>query len=154
MVGVVAVQGGQVERGGEAGLAVGEEVLEALVRLRGGAEARELAHRPHLAAVPRGVDAASVRVLPRQAEVALGIKAGDVSGVASGSTGAPETVVQSFFHGGVPARAFSYAFFQRSRPPRSPGEPSDRDPSRGPSSYLRGEDSRSPGDSQADPKAA
>ncbi len=43
-------------------------------------------------------------------------KPGCVSGAASGSTGAPETVVQSFFQGGDFARDVSDAFFQRARP--------------------------------------
>jgi hypothetical protein len=58
MVGVVAHQRGHVEGRREAGLAVLEQVAEALVRLLGGAEARELAHRPELPPVHRRVDAA------------------------------------------------------------------------------------------------
>ena len=48
----------------------GEQVLEALVRLLGRAEAGEHAHRPELAAVHRRLDAAGERVLPGQPEVA------------------------------------------------------------------------------------
>ena len=48
-VGVVAHQRRHVERGAQAGLAVVEQVAEALVGLLGGAEAGELAHRPQAA---------------------------------------------------------------------------------------------------------
>ncbi len=61
VVGVVAHQGRHVEGGREPGLAVLEEVAEAHVRLLGRAEAGELAHRPELPAVHRGVDPARVR---------------------------------------------------------------------------------------------
>ena len=66
MVGVMAHQRRHVERGREAGLAVLEQVVEALVGLRGGAEARELAHRPQPAAVHRRVDPARERILAGQ----------------------------------------------------------------------------------------
>ena len=55
VVGVVAHQGRHVEGGREPGLAVVEQVVEALVGLLGGAEAGELAHRPEPAPVHRGV---------------------------------------------------------------------------------------------------
>ena len=48
-----------------------EQVAEARVRLLGGAEARELPHRPEPAAVHRRVDAARERIRARVAEVAL-----------------------------------------------------------------------------------
>ena len=68
VVRVVAVEGRQVEGDGEAGLPLGEQVLEALVGVRRGAEAGELAHRPELAAIAGGVDAARVGVLAGDAE--------------------------------------------------------------------------------------
>src|SRR5207302_545770 len=71
MVGVVAHERGHVEGGREAGLAVLQEVVEALVRLLGGAEARELAHRPQLAAVHRRIDPAGERIDAGVAEVAV-----------------------------------------------------------------------------------
>ena len=71
VVGVVAHQRRHVEGGREAGLAVVEQVAEALVRLLGGAEAGELAHRPEPAAVHRRVDAARERVRAGVAEVAV-----------------------------------------------------------------------------------
>ena len=71
VVGVEAHQRRHVERGREAGLPVLEQVVEALVRLLGRAEAGELAHRPQAPAVHRRVDAARERVLAREAEVAL-----------------------------------------------------------------------------------
>ena len=64
-VGVVAHQRRHVERGREPGLPVLEQVAEALVRLRRGAEAGELAHRPEPAAVHRRVDAARERIRRR-----------------------------------------------------------------------------------------
>ena len=71
MVGVVAHQRRHVEGGREAGLAVVEQVAEALVRLDRRAEAGELAHRPELAAVHRRIDAARERVDARVAEIAV-----------------------------------------------------------------------------------
>ncbi len=72
VVGVVAHQRGHVEGGGEAGLAVLEQVAEALVRLLARAEAGELAHRPQAAAVHRGVDAAGERVGAGEPDGVLG----------------------------------------------------------------------------------
>ena len=63
-VGVLAHQRRHVERDGETGLAVGEQVLVAPVGLLRGREARELAHRPQPPAVSGRVDAARVRELP------------------------------------------------------------------------------------------
>ena len=71
MVGVVAHQRRHVERGREPRLAVLEQITEALVRLRRGAEARELAHRPELAAIHRRIDTARERMHTRIAEVAV-----------------------------------------------------------------------------------
>ena len=71
MVRVVAHQRRHVERRRETRLAVLEQIAEALVRLRRGAEARELAHRPELAAVHRGIDTARERMHTRIAEVAV-----------------------------------------------------------------------------------
>ncbi len=71
VVGVVAHQRRHVEGRREARLPVVEQVAEALVRLLGGAEAGELAHRPELPAVHRRVDAARERIDARVAEVAV-----------------------------------------------------------------------------------
>ncbi len=60
------------------GLAVVEQVAEALVGLLGRPEARELAHRPQPPPVHRRVDAARVGVLAGEPEVALGIPVGEV----------------------------------------------------------------------------
>ena len=60
VVGVVAHQRRQIERGGEAGLALCEQIAKALVGVFGGAEAGELAHGPEAAAIHRGVNAAGV----------------------------------------------------------------------------------------------
>jgi hypothetical protein len=62
VVGVVAHERRHVERGAQAGLAVVEQVAEALVRLLGGAEAGELAHRPQATAVHARVHAARERI--------------------------------------------------------------------------------------------
>ena len=71
MVGVVAHQRREVEGDGESGLPVREQELVALVRLARAAEAGELAHRPELAAIAGGMDAARVRIRARHAEVRL-----------------------------------------------------------------------------------
>ena len=71
VVRVVAHQGGHVEGGREAGLAVLEQVAEPPVGLLGGAEAGELAHRPGPAAVHRLVDAAGERVAAGITQVAV-----------------------------------------------------------------------------------
>ena len=62
-VGVVAHLRRQVEGDREAGLALLEQVVVALVRLRGRAEAGVLPHRPEAPAVHRRMDAARERVL-------------------------------------------------------------------------------------------
>ena len=72
VVGVVAHQRGHVERGRQAGLAVVEQVAEALVGLLAGAKARELAHRPQPPAVHRLVDPARERVRAGRADRVLG----------------------------------------------------------------------------------
>jgi hypothetical protein len=70
---VVAHQRRHVEGRREAGLAVLEQVAEALVRLFGGAEAGELPHRPEPASVHRRVDAAGEREDAGVSEVAVGV---------------------------------------------------------------------------------
>ena len=65
IVGVVADLGREVEGDGEAGRAALEQVAVAPVGLGRGAEPRVLAHRPELAAVAAGVEAAGERVLAR-----------------------------------------------------------------------------------------
>ena len=79
--GVVAHLRRQVEGDRQPGLAVGEQVPEALVGLGGGREAGVLAHRPEAAAVHRGLDAAGERELAGPPEVAVLVEAGDVGGV-------------------------------------------------------------------------
>ncbi len=71
VIGVVAHQSGQIESGGEASLTLRKEIAEALVGVFGGPESRELAHGPEPAAVHRRMDAACVRRLAREAEVAV-----------------------------------------------------------------------------------
>jgi len=63
VIGVVAHQRGHVERRRQPRLPVVEQVVEALVGLLDRAEAGELAHRPELAPVHRGVGAAGEGVL-------------------------------------------------------------------------------------------
>ena len=77
-VGVVAHLGRQVEGDRQPGLALVEEVAEALVGLLGGREAGVLAHRPEAAAVHRRLDATGERVLPGPPEVAILVEVGGV----------------------------------------------------------------------------
>src|SRR5262249_52042397 len=78
IVGVEAHEGGQIERGGEAGLAFVEQELEALVGLPGGAESGELPHGPEPRAIHGRMYAARERVLPRIAELGLRIEVGEM----------------------------------------------------------------------------
>ena len=73
VIGVVAHLRRQIERGGEPGLAGGEQLPKARVGLLGGAEPGVLPHGPEPADVHRGVDAAGEGKLARTAEVAGGI---------------------------------------------------------------------------------
>ena len=54
--------------------------MEALIRVSRGAEPGELTHRPETSAVHRGLDAARVRELAGEPEVAVGIKAFEIVG--------------------------------------------------------------------------
>ena len=78
MVGVVPHQGREIERHRETGLPMVEQKLVAPVRVLGAPEPRELTHRPQLAAVHGGVDAAGERVLTRHAEPAAWLEAGQI----------------------------------------------------------------------------
>ncbi len=73
MVGVVAHQRGKIKGGGETGLALREQITEALVGVRGGAESRELAHGPQASAMHGGMNAASVGRLAGEAKIACRI---------------------------------------------------------------------------------
>ena len=95
VVRVVAHQRRHVERGREPGLAVLEQVAEALVRLLRGAEAGELPHRPELAAVHRRIDAAREREDARVAEVAVVVDSTPCRASTSGSLSSPEIVEKS-----------------------------------------------------------
>src|SRR5690606_20302289 len=66
VVAVVSHQRREIERDRQAGLAALEEELVACVGVLGCPEAGELAHGPEAPAVHRGMDAARVRVFPRQ----------------------------------------------------------------------------------------
>ena len=68
VVGVVAHQGGEIEGDGETRGSVPEQELVAPVGLVRRPESGELAHRPQLAAVSRGMDAAGERKRPRHLE--------------------------------------------------------------------------------------
>ena len=74
-VGVVAHLGRQVEGHREPGLALLQQVAEALVGVGRGGEAGVLAHRPQAAAVHRGLDTARERELPRAPQVACLVEA-------------------------------------------------------------------------------
>src|ERR1700693_4145290 len=65
VVGVVTHECGEIEGGGEAGLALREKITETRVGVFGGAEAWSLAHGPQAAAVHGGVNAAGVGRLAR-----------------------------------------------------------------------------------------
>ncbi len=90
MVGVVAHQRGHVERRGEPGLPVVEQIAEALVGLRRGPEAGELAHRPQPSPVHRAVHAARIRELAGEPDRSSG--SGRSASVYSGLIGSPEIV--------------------------------------------------------------
>ena len=75
---VVAHLGRQVERDRQAGLALVQQVAEALVGLLGRGEPGVLAHRPEAAAVHRRLDAPGERVLAGPPEVPGLVEAGDV----------------------------------------------------------------------------
>ena len=78
MIRVVAHQCGQVESGGEAGLALREQIAEAGVGVFRRAEAGELAHGPEARAVHGGVNAARVRRNAGEAQGARGVPAGEI----------------------------------------------------------------------------
>ena len=75
---VVTHQRRHIERDREPVLALREQKMIALVGLLGVAKARELAHRPKPVAVHAGVDAARVRILARQREIAREVEIGNV----------------------------------------------------------------------------
>ncbi len=77
VVGVIPHLGGQVEGDAQPAGAGRDELVVALVGLLGRAEAGVLAHRPRPAGVHGRVDPAGVGVLPRLAELALGVPAGE-----------------------------------------------------------------------------
>ena len=80
VVGVEAHLGGQVEGARQSGLPGGEQELETLVGVLGGAEPGVLAHGPQPAPVHARVDAAGVRRRPRCAELLLGVPPRQVAG--------------------------------------------------------------------------
>ena len=95
MIGVVAHQRRQMKGDGQSGLAVFQQIVEALVRFLGGAESAELPHRPELAAVHRFVDAARIGRLAGIAKIAGMFKFRDALGVYTSSTGTPDIVVNT-----------------------------------------------------------
>src|SRR6185295_8536548 len=80
MVGVVAHQCREVERHRQTGLAMLEQELVALVGIGRAAEARELPHRPELAAIHRRMNAAGERILARAPELTVGVEAIEIGG--------------------------------------------------------------------------
>ena len=74
MVGVIAHQCGEIERGGEASLTMRKQVAETLVGVFRGAEAGELSHGPETATVHGGVDSAGVWWFARKAQMLGSIK--------------------------------------------------------------------------------
>src|SRR5688500_1929553 len=57
-----------------------KQILESLVRVFGCTEARELAHRPDLAAIHVRVNASRVRILRRKSELRFIVPAGEILG--------------------------------------------------------------------------
>ena len=78
MIGVVAHQGGKVERDGDAGLAMLEQEFVAAVRVGRAAEAGKLTHRPQLAVVHRRMNAARERILTRPPQLPLHVVAVEI----------------------------------------------------------------------------
>ena len=79
MVGVIAHQGGEIEGGREAGLALCQKVSKALVGVLRRPKTGKLAHRPKPPAMHSGVNAACVGRLPGKAKVAVRVPAGEIS---------------------------------------------------------------------------
>ncbi len=77
-IGVVAHQRRQVKGHGQTHVALAEQILVAGIGLLGAAEAGEHAHRPRLAAVEGGVDAARVGIFTRLAQVVQVVQVGHV----------------------------------------------------------------------------
>src|SRR5215470_6466135 len=78
MIRVEADLRGEIERDGEAGLALAEEIAIALVGFDSGAKAGVLAHGPEAAAVHRRVNAAGKRKFAGIAQSGFGIPAGKI----------------------------------------------------------------------------
>src|SRR5262249_3086774 len=89
MIGVVAHQCRHVEGGGEPGLALLEEILEARVGVFGPPEAGEHPHRPQPAAVHGRIDAARERILAGRAELLVGRPRSEAPGCLAAPDGYP-----------------------------------------------------------------
>ena len=117
VVGVVTHQRGQIERGREAGLALRQEVAKALIGVFGRAEAGELAHRPQPSAMHGGMNAAGVGRLTGEAQVAVGVPAGEIGGSVktpdriSGNCGEFGLALGTFFERGPERVFFPSVFF-------------------------------------------
>ena len=103
VVGVVAVERRHVVGDRQAGLAGREQRLEPGVRVLGGPEAGEHAHRPEAAAVAGWVDAAGERRLAGQADVAERIEVVPSAGFASERLAAMVDGRRSAAADGIPA---------------------------------------------------
>jgi hypothetical protein len=73
VVGVVAHQRGQIEGDGKTAAPLLQQILVALIGFFRRGKAGKLAHRPQLAAIACGVNAAGIRGLSRMAEVLFGV---------------------------------------------------------------------------------
>src|SRR5580700_9272503 len=78
MIGVVAHQRRQIERHGEPGLALRQQISESLVGILSCAEAGKLSHGPQPPAIHRGVNAARIGRLAGLAEIALSVPASEI----------------------------------------------------------------------------
>jgi len=80
VIGVTAHQRGQVESHAQARAAGGEQASISLVGLFRRTEPGKLPHRPELASIARGVQAARVRELPWVRQISLVVKGFDAVG--------------------------------------------------------------------------
>src|ERR1700694_3386429 len=78
MIGVVAVQRRQMERDGESGLPMVEQIVKTLVGLLRRAETGELSHRPQLPAIAAGMNATREGELTGKCEIMVEIEVEDI----------------------------------------------------------------------------
>ena len=122
MVGVVSHQSGEIDRHRQSAAAVFQQIFVALIGFLGGREAGKLTHGVQLAAISGGVNAASIRWLPRIAQVlfvvpvlrqiCLGVKSANGN---SGNCGEAGISVLIEIGAGRCANRLLWSFFQGRR---------------------------------------